>query len=448
MKGAAHLISAIKKDIPVNFLPSFKAGELYLYLKLNLEQTFINTWFTYSQDKRFLSHSAAIALLEVLPQDTFTWVMNIAPSLTSTQSAILEAIPVSTENDLFLALKVWNNLNAGIKAEPLLDRIPQSHSLKIPMARSVMLGYLKIRDVAGAGKILKQHLEPAINKMEDVTLVGEHYLTIARLLYQVGMLEESKKFYQKIPNNTEDFLKAQTELAWVLLRTGQTGQLKGLLTTLGNDLFVDVFNPEVFLVRSIANLKLCRYKDVQKDFNAFIKVNTSFGRQISLALKNGHPPPEGVQDYYISLHRKSLTTLDKEIKVLDELAQESINAVLPSVGIQPHWKRAKTKLAQSREWQSKNLQKEYGRFWKNRELVLSEAIRKMRFVKVELMSQLNEFKEKNNVPGSDKVSFVQSALQKNNQQVFPFDNIVWSDEMFNLYTEAESFCLSLQKSKV
>ncbi len=467
---AAHLISAIEKKTPSHLSPLFKALEVYLYRQLGLGQTVVNSWISFASNKIFLSHSMGITLSAVLAKDAFDWVMKTAPLLNAEQLAFLESVPASTNNTMNLALKSWASLKRGLHTAPLLDKVPRLHPIKIPMARSVVIAYLKKGDVANAGRILKKHLAPVIRATNDINLMREHYLTIARLLYQVGMLEASEEFYQKIPNDTEDYLKAQTELAWVLLRRGEMGRLKGLLTTLGHNLFIDVFNPEIYLVRSIVNLKLCQYKAVHDDFNAFIANNKRWGKKIIEELKRedpGRPSIDGNDytalkgqtmmfirpnrkssihdDYYIALYERGLDNLERELSIINDFKEKSLRAALPAVGIQAHWKKAANNIAAAKEHQAKRVSTEYRRFWKNRELVLREAIRKMRFVKVEMMGQLQEVQDIVGFKDGDKVSTVSSALQKKDQQVFPFDGIIWGDEMFRLYTEAESFCLAKRK---
>ena len=443
--AAAHLVSAIEKKIPANLNSVFKASEIYLYRKLELGQTVVNAWISFASNKSFYSHAAGITLSEILAPDAFDWVMKTAPIFNAEQLAFLESVPVSTNNTMNLALKSWASLKSGLRAKPLLDRMPKLHPIKIPMARSVVIAHLKEGNVANAGRVLKKHLAPVIKATSDIKLMREHYLTIARLLYQVGMLEASEEFYQKIPNDTEDYLKAQTELAWVLLRKGDMGRLKGLLTTLGHNLFIDVFNPEVYLVRSIVNLKLCQYKAVHNDFNAFITNNKKWGKKIIEEIGSENPRKGRRGDYYITLYERSLANLEKELGTLNSLKEKSLKAALPAVGIQAHWKRAVNAIAVTREHQAKRVATEHRRFWKNRELVLREAIRKMRFVKVEMMGQLQEVKKIVGFKGGDKISTVNSALQRKNQQVFSFDGIIWGDEMFRLYTEAESFCLAKKR---
>ena len=446
---AAHLIPAVRRQIPDSWRTTLRAAEIYLYRQLGLGQTFVNTWLSYALNPSFLTHPSVVILSEILAKDAFDLVMDIAPILNAQQSAFLESMPVSTKNQINLALKSWANLNKGMKAAPLLSKIPPSHPMMIPMAKTVVIAHLKNGDVANAGRVLKKYLTPILNKTQDTGLLRDHYLTIARLLYQVGMLDASEEYYRKIPNNTSDYLRAQTELAWVLLRKRDTGRLRGLLTTLGHDLFVDTFNPEVYLVRSIANLKLCQYKSVHNDFSAFIDNNKKWGKKIIEEIKKENPQKEDrIDDYYISLYERSLANLIKEWAHLSNLRDKSIKAALPIMpGIQVHWKEALNDISIAKEHQKKRVAVEHRRFWKNREIVLKEAIRKMRFVKVEMMGQLQEMQDSVGFENGDKVSTVRSALDKGNQQVFPFDGIIWGDEMFHLYAEAENFCLAGGKKR-
>ena len=84
--------------------------------------------------------------------------------------------------------------------------------------------------------------------------------------------------------------------------------------------------------------------------------------------------------------------------------------------------------------------------------MLVEAIRKMRFVKVEYMSQVRQL----SVTTGGSASAVGAAVTAQNalpplaakvvanepgQLTFPVDNEVWSDEMFKMRSAAQAQCL-------
>lgn len=443
-RQAAHLLSAVGRRVPGGFRPTFLAAGTYLHWRLGLGQTLVDSWLGFAEDPANLRSPAGAALSRVLDPHAFDLVLDRAPSLSPGQRAVLERVlGRAPRTGMGRALGAWAAIKGGTAAEPLLESAPPGHPMKIPLARTAALGRLRLGDVARAGGILKRHLEPAIERAGDPALARRHHLMIARLLYQVGNLDASEAFYRMVPNDTDDHLRAQTELAWILLRRGDLGRLKGLLATLGGGLFKDFFNPEVHLVRAIANLKLCRYGDVRRDLEAFVARGRADGALIARAAREGPPLPGGARDYHVSLQRRGLAGLAREAAALEGLARESVAAVLPAVGPQPHWRAALDGVSRARERRERGLAEERRRFWRAREAVLREAARKMRFVKVELMSQLHALagEEGGGTARADRVSTLKAAPAREGGQVFPFDDVVWSDELFSHQALAESLCL-------
>jgi hypothetical protein len=138
------------------------------------------------------------------------------------------------------------------------------------------------------------------------------------------------------------------------------------------------------------------------------------------------------------------------------LGEESISATLPAVGWQVHWQKAKDRAAVSAESAKKRQAEEYRRQWKNDRAILTEAIRKMQFVKVELLSQMRMAQMQ---PGTGDAIQVSAAAPmrdpeapraatpsakitvEDGQMTFPFDGVIWPDELFRLRSAAQSRCL-------
>ena len=451
-KQAAHLWTVVDKQAPRDFRIQIKMARLYLMWKLDLPQTFIDLLLESIGDEKLKNSKLMAALDQVISEHAPQWFMEKAPLLTTQQKKMLFKVDAS-KNALLSTVKLWALFRSGEKAIPFLKALPASHSFKIPLAQTVVLDLARQNRLGEAGKIMKQEVEPAIHHKNDPKVLSLYYLTLGRLLYQAGALEAAEVFYRKIPNSVPEFLNARTELLWVLLRKGDIADLRGELTSLGMGVFSDKFLPEIYLVRSISNLKLCQYDLVEKDFKDFIEINRKWANEISRALKSKNPPTPWRGDFFIDLAKKSLAQKEKEIETLERLGKESIKATLPAVGIQAHWAHAKVRVQLSLEDAKKHLLKEYRRFWKNQELVLYEIIRKMKFVKVETMTQIHTAAKKGdlyNKTGGDQVSTVQasqSTPDSADRLSFPFDGVLWPDELFKMQSVARNYCLNLNKIK-
>jgi hypothetical protein len=216
----------------------------------------------------------------------------------------------------------------------------------------------------------------------------------------------------------------------------------------------DRFAPEIPLVRSISNLKLCFYPEVEKDFREFTEVNQTWAKKIDQALAAEEIPPPPERDPYSRDAADSLQKRKAETLRLAALGERSISAIVPAVGVQAHWARLRDQSAEREQIAQKNVTREHRRQWVNLKGELKEAIRKFKFVKVELLSQLRDLSREAEQSG-DTLMVSQAAalpappqaqLEKTDQQIaFPFDGVMWPDEMFKLRSVAQAQCLKRGK---
>lgn len=445
---AAHLLTVIEQKAPHEFKSAVLGAKLYLYYKMGLSQTFVTEWLQNYQSPYLKGTDIYDGLKRVISKNPGKWLLKHPISLSSELSALIDQ--VDEKAGFFeLSLKAYSTINDGLAAQAMLPKLPDSSALKSLIAQRALLQYARQQDLATAGKVLKRYIEPAIANENNPEQLVRHYLTVARLLYQAGALEASINFYDKIPNGSKKFLQSKAEVLWPLLRMGDVARLRGEMTSLNSDAYDNHFLPDVYLVHSISNLKLCRYKDVQKNFSNFINNNKKWAKEIAGKLKEQNPKTDKI-DWTLSLLNTRIKYLSSEQKRLNSLAKKSIKAALPAVGVQPHWTQAATNIKFALEREKKNKALENRRYWKNKQALLLSTIRKMRFVKVEAMTQIRKYaalaktnpksRKTNSENQSDSVKLGQAANLKG-KIVFPFDGVMWPDELFNLYSTAETECL-------
>ena len=439
---AAHLWSVTKRSVDDQFAITVRAAYLFALWKLKLGQSFWNEWFEMLRVKRFRNSEAFTALnlsiQEEIQQHFYDWAIEIE----ATQAEFLFS-EITDKHPLYDTIRAHVLLRNVAKrlqyAEDLFFRLPDTHPYYVPLAKTLALQFARIGNLGKSGSILKR-MEGHILSSKNPENIASYYLQIARLLYQSGNFAAARSFYQKVPKGSENFLAAREELAWVLLQMGEFGALRGGLQTFRMDIWKDRFLPEIHLVSAIGNLKLCFYSEVKKDFTLFLKKNRRWAKRIEEELKKPNPSKPTQQDFYIKMAEKALSQRLQELKVLEGLAKESLAAALPAVGVQPHWKAARKTMESFVERARKRQAQEYRRVWRSYRFVLQEAIRKMRFVKVELMGQLSQLASshrKKKLKGNIKTKLVAS----NSSMTFPFDGIVWPDEVFNLQSVTQGECL-------
>jgi hypothetical protein len=436
-KGAAHQWTNIQKELPTTLRDTGFFAWTYLTWKLELNQTFIENWRT--ARKLQGNERVKVALDQFITLGAgHAWTSKAKPFIDPTFKNELTALVNPLGFDL--ELLAWATRYDATYAKAMLDRLPLGHPLAMTLATTATLGFARKGEIGEAGKLLKRRVEPELEKIYEVKELPKYYITLARLLYQAGALEAADAFYSKIPRGSEQFLAARAERTWVLLRLGRVGELRGELQSLSHNVFKQNFLPEVALVRSISNLKLCRYADVAEDFSQFISGHGKWISEINTGLAN--PETSKITDSRIQLFEAAIAQKTTEQKTLQALATESIQAALPAVGEQPHWVKAQAQVLTALEEEKRKLNAEKLRFWKNREVVLAEVIRKMKFVKVESMSQIRMMAQENKTESeitTDTVTKIQSARVQGSQS-YPFDGVYWPDELFQLYAKAQTRC--------
>lgn len=455
--SAAHLWTSIETKIPESFEHEARAAHLYSLWKIGVSQTFVNEWLAALRLPEFRTSSIAQALHERIRPGFGDWLKTEGIAFTEDQAKLIaELFQAQPTHSLYLTLQAKILEHEGLLAQPVLEKLPAHHASTIPLANTLILAHARRGELAQAARVIKNHLEPAIRAQKDEQAFIAHQLQLARLLYQAGSLGAAEAYYLKVPNTHPDFFQAREELTWVRLRMGDRQKLRGDVHTLGSSVFEEIFSPEHHAVRAISNLKLCHYQAVAEDFNRFRSIYTPVAKSIQKALKAQDPPrpqrlDERAKEWELALQKRT-----QESAQLARLAEESVTAILPAVGPQSHWIRYQ-KSVQARSEQIKKLRTEaYRRIWKNQYLTLNEAIRKMRFIRVELLSQVKSLaalqKENSGRAGSaeDQLRLSQAqTLQaepaglktESNDWVFPVDGVVWPDEFFRLQGLTEGSCL-------
>ncbi len=452
-EGFAHLWGVMEDKIPAQLQNSLRAAYLYSLHELNVPQTFFDEWMQALRSPGFVAHRASGALEEALGTGFDAWFLRSGIQVSSEQESVIRAIGVS-RSPIFLSLNASLMRRKGDQAGELLSKLPLNSPFRPWLAQTVAVGQAKKADLAGAARTLKMFYEPWLQATKDPRKLALHYMEVARLLYQAGAIEGAIAYYEKVPNGIPEYLTAREELTWCWLRLGQSEKLRGNLETLTSKVLADQFQPEAYLVRSISNLKLCYYDEVEKDFRAFIGVNREWAKKIDVALQSGDTPTPRTVDIYSEAAIASLGARQTELAVLQGLSERSISATIPAVGPQKHWGTGITRISSHIEGAKKRKSDEFRRQWKNDRITLNEAIRKMQFVKVELLSQVSELAAMSEGKGdaiqtsasAASNTVVVSSEQKNQMakegdMVFPFDGTLWADEMFKLKAISKGRCI-------
>lgn len=454
-----HLWEGIEAKVPSSFRAAALAARMASLARLGLAQVTVEEWI--DQLSYFQSKGGSwVSILETtLPR----WLSGgDDPSATWDKVLLERGVILSAErqNEILrmdpskrisvVSLQAYAQLRKGTDGRKLLPLLRPENRLKLPLAQTVALGLARKGDLAAAAMTLKQHAEPALESQKDLSRISGYLLQIARFLFQAGMWEEAEGYLRKIPTSAPEFVSSREELAWILLRKGDVSVLRGEIASLdssGEGRLDEPFRPELPVVRAISNLKLCSYGAVQKDFARFQQSNRLWAREIDQALSAAETPVPRLPDVHTRLAELRLQATGQEVSRLAELHVRSLKTMTPSVvGRQGQWKRLETAMRSREDLARKLTHAEYLRQWKNQRTMLGEAIRKMRFVKVELLHQMRQALADEG-KGMDVISSMQGAPIEaiagadSRSMVFPMDGVLWPDELFRIQGMVENRCL-------
>lgn len=443
----AHVWGVMSAKLPANLENTGRAIYLYSLYRLGVPQTFFNQWMSALNSASFASSKAALALEETLAPEFDEWYLSHTIQTSTDQESLIQRLGAA-RSSVFTSLAASTFLRKGEAGAELLPKLPLNSKFRPLLSQTAAVALAKRGDLSNAARVLKTYYEPWLVTTKDPRKLAVYYLQIARLLYQAGSLDGAVVYYEKVPTGMPEFLTAREELAWCWLRMGDAAKLRGNLETLTSKVLDDHFQPEAYLVRAVSNLKLCFYGEVEKDFANFLKENREWAKTIQTNVQAAEPKSPRVADLFSERATTAIGERETEIAALKNFSNRSVGAVLPAVGPQKHWTQAVEQGIRDLENAKKARAAEYRRQWKNDQTTLAEAIRKMQFVKVELLSQVALAKD------TDQVALTASSTtQKLNDasetkkvvaegdMVFPFDGVVWPDELFKLRARTVGRCL-------
>lgn len=438
-QDAAHTWGAVSTAFRPPVRDAAEATYLFLLWNQDLAQTFADQLIGQLGRKSFVKSAAWQDVQAEIAPRLADYLQANAIIFSQEQRATLAKLPWE---GVAVDLKAWSLLRAGDQAQAALAYLPEEHPWRHLLELSTSLGLAKKREPAAAIEILEKQL--AAGKIRE-DLQAAYHLQLGRLYYQKADLVKAEENYLKVPIDSESGAESREELLWVWLRRGETDKLRGTLEALAHPRFKERFAPELFVVRAISNLKLCYYDEVKSDFHSFLTQNNEWAKKVDAALNEATPPTPPNADWYIQMVESAVTKRAAEKERIKTLFQESIASSLPGIGLQKHWLDAQGALAGHGARLEKLKEAEYRRQWRNSSLLLTEAIRKMRFVKIELISQLNmgqtakpesEVSQANEEAAEDKIE-----KDAEGKWSFPFDGVMWPDEMFAARSTAHNVCL-------
>ncbi|MAX65443.1 MAG: hypothetical protein QF441_01255 [Bacteriovoracaceae bacterium] len=404
------------------------ALKLYSYYKLDLKQSFVHLWIEQSAQNNFLNSELGVALDQIVGPKASQWLIDGGVYLDKNYRSLLNLF-AHHESVFNSSLQAYAHLRSGQEALKWVGKLAEGDELRYLLGQTLLVSYASKNELAKAGKVVKEVIEPYLQGKDDLEKITDYYLTLARLLYQAGAYSASERYYYLIPDESRNFLQARVEALWISMRKNDYETLLGELKSLELEAFKHHYHPDFYLVSAMANLQLCQFSKVQTVFNHFIEASKVESSKISQAM-NSDKLTLKEEDFFTRLWRNSLKARKSELEKLSQLKLKNesniIQASLKSV--------------------EKQLIFEKKRQWGNSEKLITSTLRKMRFVKVEFLSRMRRLKKMlaksdQKIKKVDTVARVSSSIEKTDSLFFPQDGILFGDEVFHLSSLQKSLCI-------
>lgn len=109
----------------------------------------------------------------------------------------------------------------------------------------------------------------AARTRNDLNLRDLANLSLGRLAYQAELYNQAVYYYNEIPSGSPYVRDAFFESAWALYRAGEFNRSQGYLHPLGSSYFEQRDFADLWTLRSLNYLKLCRFDEATKSVNTF-----------------------------------------------------------------------------------------------------------------------------------------------------------------------------------
>ena len=398
-----------------------QASRVYLLYQNKFFHLAINEWMNLIQRANYRNSPIQISLEQIIGKDI---AKNIASNhffLTKEQRDLVQALP-ETKSAIYRTLLSLSFLNQGEESLKYLKYVPKTNPIRIELAKSAVIHFARNGELAKAASVMKSVFKPYMQKSENVDELVDYYLMLARLLYQANAYEASEHYYSLIPETSPRFLQARIESLWISYINDDFSKLKGQVVSLEDELIQDQFMPELYLMSSSAKVKLCQFNSAKKTMDQFVSVYKDWADKIKMHARSDNP--ELIEENF---NYKNFAYGKKALK-------KEIKKVKKNFDYQFDYSK-------SISYAKKRIVTEKKRQWMNRGIILSNIIRKMRFVKVEYISLMSRFKDKAISSKKDEVHVYQAKSRGANELVFPYDGDLWGDDYFNINAQIESSCL-------
>jgi tetratricopeptide (TPR) repeat protein len=348
-----------------------------------------------------------------------------------------------------------------------LSRVTTSHPdlyAKAMYLKGVV--HVRLNQAGPASETFKEVLRYLIE--HDIGADRQRYtemtrLSLARIFYSTAQYDTAIRYFDQIPDNSDNWLESLFERAWAYFQSGNYARALGNIQTVSSPYFEEEYYPEALMLRAVIFFKNCRYEEALATVDPFYQEYYEIMKELDAAL-TAHPDPSDFYQYLAAASVKGASYSKKVKKIFNAaLADKKLRrlfefVLLISQEIQQVEQLRKHPVAKGMaEFLLPDLvayrsltMSEAGRLARerlarvNKELksLLSQAL-KVRFESLNAQKGVLEEKfrkeQVSESKGAQVVDFDDMSIDSEHV-LWPFDGEFWKDELGSYYYPLKSLC--------
>jgi tetratricopeptide (TPR) repeat protein len=124
----------------------------------------------------------------------------------------------------------------------------------VPKGQEAVDAFKQILIIAGTPSVRKKYKKEEVREYEELA-----NLSMARVFHSTKQFETSIKYYEKLPQDSPDWLDTLFEASWAYFQLKRNSKALGNIHTLTAPYFENEFYPESVVLKAVIYFQYCRY---------------------------------------------------------------------------------------------------------------------------------------------------------------------------------------------
>ncbi len=140
--------------------------------------------------------------------------------------------------------------------------------------------------------------------VEDAARIEEMaIMALARIFYSTGQFDTAIRYYDQVPEGSDQWLDSLFEKSWAYFQAGQYARALGNIHTVASPYFEEEFYPEAHVLKAVIFFKNCHYDAALETIDPFYKEYYDVMKELEGTLR-GHSDPSRFYQYLASISVK------------------------------------------------------------------------------------------------------------------------------------------------